>query len=79
MRQEHYVRRYNKWVPESGATYVRQANPIWRWLAAAAIVAALSALIIVASMYLGAGMADSYGPLITVTPSPTPYPDGWTP
>lgn len=68
----HYVRRYNKWVPESGATYARRANPVWRWLTAIVVVILMSAAVIVGAMYLGAAMADGYGPLIIVTPTPTP-------
>jgi hypothetical protein len=72
-----------EWEPASerlllpAADRLRAANPVWRWAAAIAIVLLLTAVIVVASIYIGGAAAESYGPLITITPSPTS--NGWTP
>lgn len=82
----HYVRRFNKWVPESPPaprtpwrTRWAAAHPMFRFFVLAGIVLIATALIVYMSLAAGDAAVDGYGPLIPVTPSPTPFPNGWTP
>lgn len=90
MTGPHYVRRFNRWVPEDPAPartpwHVRLAavNPVARWSLAIGVVLFLTAVIVIVSLQIGDAAADGFGPLIpttpTTTPTPTPYPNGWTP
>lgn len=83
--EPHYVRRYNRWVPEDPAPTrtrwadrVAAANPAARWAFAIGLVLLLSALVVLAAVYAGDAAADGFGPLLPpATPTPTPYPGGW--
>jgi hypothetical protein len=81
----HYVRETDgpdvvsgRWVPEP-AREIRP-RPWWRYAIAIGATLAIAAAIVIAALHAGAAAADSFGPLLpAATPTPTPYPGGWTP
>ncbi len=87
--EPHYVRQFNRWVPEQVPARtpwrdrVAAANPVARWSLLVGIVLFLTAVIVIVSLQIGDAAADGFGPLLPVTPTTTPtltpYPEGWTP
>jgi hypothetical protein len=76
IEEPHYVRQFNRWVPEP------PPQPRRRWTAAQwsliiGLIMAATSIVVLLSMVAGNAAADSFGPLIP--PSPTPFPEGWTP
>lgn len=80
--EPHYVRQFNRWVPEPEPAPRRRLT-VAQWSLIIGLIMAATSIIVLLSMVAGNAAADSFGPLIpitpTATPTPTPYSNGWTP